>query len=69
MKKNTRRAIANIVSLCLTMFFVNKSSLSLIYNGDSNHYYNVVLIVMAFFGFEYVCDKFIKILEFFEKNN
>ncbi|PHM28332.1 exported hypothetical protein [Xenorhabdus innexi] len=57
MNKFKKMAVSNVVSLCLSIFFVNKSSLYFFQNDEIRNYYDVLVVCVLFFGFKYIFEK------------
>ncbi|QHM71499.1 hypothetical protein [Mixta intestinalis] len=57
-----KMAISNIFGLCHAILFAHLSSLKVMHNASPQHFYDVLLSIVSFFGFKYIA---ILIMNFF----
>ena len=65
MEKLKKSAVSNIVGLCFSILLAHLSSLKIMYDGSQQHIWDVIIIVMVFFGVKYIT---ILIINFFIKS-
>lgn len=54
MEKLKKSAVSNITGLCFSILLAHLSSLRIMYDGSHQHLWDVIVIVMTFFGIKYV---------------
>ena len=54
MDKLKKIAVSNVAGLCLAILLGHHSSLAIMYNSTEQHIWDVITIVMAFFGIKYL---------------
>lgn len=60
-----KSAISNIVGLCFSILLAHLSSLRIMYDGSYQHTWDVITIVMVFFGIKYIT---VLLIDFIFKN-
>lgn len=70
MNKYKKMGISNIAGVFLSVFFINNSSLTIIFNNDNPlNYFNLIIAIASFFGFKYLSDKLLESLFKKTQNN
>jgi hypothetical protein len=64
MEKLKKRALSNVVGLCLSILLAHYSSLRIFYNSSDQHAWDLITIVLTFFGIKYIA---LIIIDFYYK--